>query len=370
MRMSRQPRRLYFGIVAGLLLANAADAQDVPAGSQEANPKVVIVSLAACCKDEAWVEAESLVKTELSTLDIEVDIFDGSAVTENDLKDELMSISEERDAIGALRIMRSSSGDGEGINVWIFNRSTGKAITREIPVDKENEYAALIAALQVVELFRASLFEANGEGGGQEGGSSNTSSINDNKQDTEKKPKPSGNTSGRWKQTVGVRIGMEALGSPGSVGALGAINMGIRWNFLPYLAVELDGLVTLLGEDIKHEYASASFDIALVRAWLLWRLYNKSIFRSCMGVGTGVIIAWSEGSAPEGYITRAERQEAAYIGGTLQVALVPYRYIWIRLGFTAGTTLPRINVKFWGESIATFGMPLLEGFLNLEFRFP
>jgi hypothetical protein len=60
----------------------------------------------------------------------------------------------------------------------------------------------------------------------------------------------------------------------------------------------------------------------------------------------------------------------AYLGGTLQAAFIIIKNVWIRLGFTAGTSLPRVSITYSGNELLTFGMPLLEGFIGLELRFP
>ena len=62
---------------------------------------------------------------------------------------------------------------------------------------------------------------------------------------------------------------------------------------------------------------------------------------------------------------------AAYIGGTAQLAFVLIRYLWLRTGFSIGTTAPNeIAVRFEGVKVASFGRPIMEGFLGFEVRVP
>lgn len=344
--------------------------------------RIVIVSLADCCKKEAWIEVENLAEAELRTLGFEVKLVQGKALSGDEWKDELIRISEEMGAMCTLRIIRPTEGTGGGAHVWMINANTGKSVYKKIPVKEGTDAeAASIVALQVVELFRASQFESNNDESKQVEQTEPTEPSIVKKQDeaakNDKKAaikkikkdhrKPS---SSKRAQDLGIRLGMEALGSPDGVGGLGAINLGIRWNFHAYLAVELDGLVTLIGEDLKKDAASASFDVAVVRSWFLWRLYNKDWFRSCMGIGSGALIAWSEGSAPEDYETQSDWTVIPYIGGTLQFAVVLFKYLWIRCGFIAGSSFQNVYILMLGEKVAEFGAPLLEGFVNLEIRFP
>ena len=369
-------------LTCGIVPDYSVQAQATKKEPGQGQAKVVIVSLADCCKDEAWIEVENLAMAELQTLGFNVDVVQGKEPGDDEWENELKSVSEKRGALCALRIIRPIAGTGGGVHVWMINADTGKSVYKKIPVNEGTDAeAASLVALQVVEMLRASQFESNSDEPENIEQEDVPEPPTDDKQNEPKKkdniPEVAGRNEdskpvspSRWAQSVGIRLGMEALGSPDSVGGLGAIDLGIRWNFHDYLAVELDGFVSLIGEDLVRDEASASFDVAAVRAWFLWRLYNKGRFRSCMGIGGGALIAWSEGSAPEGIETQSDRTVVPFIGGTLQLAVVLLKYLWIRCGFIAGSSLQEIYLRMLGEKAAEFGAPLLEGFLSLEVRFP
>ena len=59
------------------------------------------------------------------------------------------------------------------------------------------------------------------------------------------------------------------------------------------------------------------------------------------------------------------------IGASAQLAVVLIRHLWLRTGFSVGTTVPReIAVRFGGHEVASFGRPVLEGFIGMEVRVP
>jgi len=169
---------------------------------------------------------------------------------------------------------------------------------------------------------------------------------------------------------AGLRIGIEALGSPGGTDAMGAVNISLRWNFVPFLSVELDGIITLLSRSIKYGVGSASFDVAVVRGWVLWELLRRRTVKVCAGAGGGMLLAWSRGFVSGLYNTRTDVAYGGYAGGTVQVAFVLMKNLWLRLGLTTGVAIPRVRVVFLGVEVADFGLPLIEGFLNLELRVP
>lgn len=321
--------------------------------------RIVVVSLGECCPEEAWIEAESSVREEFTALDFNVEIVSGTAISEQDRRVELVEMAKEHGAVCALRIVRSHVGAGS-VELWIVDRITGKTVLRSLPVppvaDRE---AASIVALRAVELLRASLFELHapepppGEAAPPGPAVELAGDV---------KPGPSG--------PVGLRTGLSVLGSPGGAGALGSVGWAVSWTFLRPLSVEVEGLVTFAGRDVASGSGASTFDSAAVRAWILWTFINRGIVRPAIGAGAGVLVSWTKGLRSDVHLVTTDRVATGYAGITAQLALALSRRVWLRAGVNLGGSIPTTRILFADEVVATFGLPLVEGYVCLEIRIP
>jgi len=362
-------------LAAALAGAPAARAQE--AVENTAPSKVVIISMKACCADEAWEAAEKTAAAEFSALGFDVETVDGTATDTEGQWAELGSIVEEKKAVCALRISLADAGSRKGADVWVNETVTGKTIYRFIPFEgSPDAEAASVVALRVVELLRASLLELTmaPEGAKEAGPPAEVVAMIE-----DKKPAPQAKLDeelavppgpGKPPGQLGLRLGAEALGSPGGMGAMGAVNLSLRWNFVPYLSAEIDAMITFVTRSVKHGDASASIDLSAVRGWLLWEFLRGKILRLCVGAGGGILLAWSRGFVSGFFETRTDVTWAGFVGATVQTGIVLSKNLWLRPGFIVGFSLPPIRVTFWDTRVARFGMPLMEGFLNIEIRVP
>jgi hypothetical protein len=366
-------------LAASLTGAPAVRAQEPVGDSAGAAPaKVVIISMKACCAAEAWEAAEKTAAAEFSALGFDVETVDGTATDTEGQWAELGTIVEEKKAVCALRISLADAGSSKGADVWVNETVTGKTIYRFIPFEgSPDAEAASVVALRVVELLRASLLELTmaPEGAKEAGPPAEVVAMIEKKEPAPRAkldkelavpPPVSEPATGQ----VGLRLGAEALGSPGGMGAMGAVNLSLRWNFVPYLSAELDAMITFVTPSVRQGNASASFDISAVRGWLLWEFLRGRILRLCVGAGGGVLVAWSRGFVSGFFETRTDVTYSGYAGGTVQAAIVLSKNLWLRWGFIVGSSLPPIRVTFWDLGVARFGMPIMEGFLNIEIRVP
>jgi hypothetical protein len=324
-----------------------------PAYADEA--KIVLLSLGSCCHDEAWPEAEKAAVQELQGFDFTVEVVQGTAVTEKDRRIELLETAQQHDAICALRIVRLT--EGGGVDLWIIDRVTGKMVYRQIPLDvAQGSQSASLVALRVVELLRASLLELE---------------LPDVKPQTPP-PQPAKDLVDRDRDKpegpVGLLTGASLLGSFEGAGIQGAINWIVNYRPIPRLAVELEGLVSFASQNISDDNRSATFDVAAVRAWVLWFIIPHGVVRPVLGAGGGMLVPWAQ-EVKDGN-AKKKHGLVAYVGGTLKVVLALTRTFWLRVSVAAGTALPEVRIKFNEEKVAFFGMPLIEGQLLLEFRIP
>jgi len=355
--------RLYVpAMVLLLLIAPRAFAQKK--GKADGNGAgIVIVSMKKCCPDEAWIEAETVTLEEFRALNFKVAVIDGIATGERERRIELGVLAEEKHAACALRIVKPPEGTASGVDLWITDRVTGKTVFKNITIEEEeSSEPALVVALRVVELLRASLLEItvpDAPGGDVEPLPQMVEMVKEVTGAVEKPPGP-----------VGLRLGAEVIGAPGGAGARGAVAMAVRWSVFTHLSLELDGFISLFGKDIKEEGASASFYTAVARVWSLWEIRGRGLFRPSIGAGGGLLIPWAKGSGSAYYEVRTDRGAVGYVGATAQLALALTRSFWLRFGVNAGASLPEVRMLFAGKEVASFGMPLIEGFFNLEVKIP
>ncbi|MFH1436816.1 MAG: hypothetical protein ABIJ56_14005 [Pseudomonadota bacterium] len=256
----------------------------------------------------------------------------------------------------------------------------GQAIRKTLPIgDHTDSDAASVVALRIVEVLGAGLLEMKGLNSSENSGKAKPLKEEEGKDGiVEKKtppktdikeespaPAPDGK-----RGKIGLRVGLEALGGPGGTGAKGAVSLALRWSIVPYLSLEMEGLAAFAGQSIEEEEGRASFGVGIIRGWLLWELLHTGRVKLCAGIAVGALIAWSEGSGAEEPAAQADSTYTGYIGGTLQLAVALAKHIWLRLGFTPGVSIPEVSIRFFGGEVATFGRPVLEGFLGLEFRIP
>ncbi len=168
---------------------------------------------------------------------------------------------------------------------------------------------------------------------------------------------------------VGLATGASLIGSPGGTGVQGAIDWIVNYRPIPPLAVELEGLISFASTGIHALGKSATFDVGMVRAWLLWFIRPTGIVRPVLGAGGGLLVPWSEEVTLSGGVMK-EQGLVAYAGGTFRVVFAITRSFWIRTCVTAGFAIPRVKIFFNDDRVGTFGLPLIEGQLLLEIRIP
>lgn len=369
-----------------LLISKYVFAQDdiVDSSSQKIF-KVVIVSMKNCCNDSAWIEAEEKVQDEFKILNlpVKVELIDGIATDEREQRIELEKIAFDNDAICALRIVRPLNGTG-GIDLWINDRITKKTIYKNISIPDNVNNDGSIIALQLIELFEASLIELN-----------LSQNIKDNVNpppEIEKIAKeivPSqkvieiikikevpitynqivpekGKTLGQFEIRSGINIG----GSFSGTGILGSVNGAFRWSFMKFFSVELEGMISFTSEHIESQELEAIFNIASLRGWIFWEILRHSVFRPSLGAGAGMITFWTEGVSSGEYKGQTDYVFVGYGGISAQLGIILTEHLWLRAGIQTGFLLPEIAVKFAEEEVARFGIPLVEGFFDLCIHFP
>jgi hypothetical protein len=363
--------------------------------SEEPNPYVtknalVLVADKELCSDRAMAAVEAKVADEFRALGFSVEALDCAVLAQAedslDVFRALESFAWERGAVCAVKILRSGDDIGQGVDIWIADLLTKKTTCEHWAHGGEEETeTAQIVALKTVEMLEVSFMElalpAYKESHEPPPGPV-AKMVETAKAELQPPPEPLPPESAeaelealahpREKKTgyMGLRLGGSVFGSPSGVGALGALQVALRWNVLDVLALELEGLIPPAGKDTERGSISLTFYTIGVRLWLFFDLLRATWLRLGFGPGGGILISWASGFGSPYEGVRRDMAVTAYLGGTLQAAFIIIKNVWIRLGFTAGTSLPRVSITYSGNELLTFGMPLLEGFIGLELRFP
>jgi hypothetical protein len=337
------------------------------------------------CSPRALAAAETKITDEFRALGFSVETLDCALLSQAeeslDVVRALESMAWERQAVCAVKILKSGDEIDLGVDIWIADLITKKTTCEHWDHEGEEEAeTAQIVALKTVEMLEVSFMEL---------------ALRESKKAMAPQPEPVAKmvetaraglepprapvqseleaiTPPPEKKTgyLGLRFGGSVFGSPSALGALGGLQVALRWNILDYMALELEGMIPPAGKESSWNRISLTFYTIAVRAWLFFDLLGVTWLRLGLGPGAGILISWANGflSSYEG--ARRDSAQTAYLGGTLQAAFIITKNIWIRLGFTAGTSLPRVSVTYSGNELLVFGMPLLEGFLGLELRLP
>jgi hypothetical protein len=265
--------------------------------------------------------------------------------------------------------------------VWISDRLTGKTTFRRVPVeDRDDRELAEIVALRLVEALRAGLLEI--EVGALGGTSARQKAVVAGPVVVAPQPKPQATPPAqagkacapakeeeRAAPRFGVGLGAEAAGSPGGIGALGALDLILAWHPLGHLSVAIDLFSTVIGKNLSKDGGSASVGLGALRGWLFWDMRDEGVVRPSIGAGGGAALSWAAGESSDAYTGKADTTIVGYLGGTLQLGLAFKPDVWFVAGARAGALLPEVRVSFAGSDEAGMGRPLVEGFLLVDVRF-
>jgi hypothetical protein len=341
------------GPAALLVAALAAPAVAAPA-SQPLDARVLLVSMRVCCQTEAWLEAEEAARAELVGMGIAVQVVSGVAMGERERRLELNELTASHHAATGLRIVRVNGISKAAVEIWLEDLVTGRTIVRRVSIGAAGDVvAARIAALKTVEAVSLTMRELGG---------SPMPAVR-------AAPAPPPPSPPAPPERFAVRLSGGGLGGPGGVGGVGALQVGVRLALRGPWALAVEGAVSAGGARVTSGFASASADLALVRAWFSWSPTLGRV-RPGIGAGIGVAIPWAVGESTPGMTGRTDSTAVAYAGGGGEVTLALTRWLQLRLDARIGVLTPEVRVRFADTVAARLGRPLAEGWLGLEARLP
>ncbi|MCP4602015.1 MAG: hypothetical protein GY847_16110 [Proteobacteria bacterium] len=347
----------------------------------EGDVVVLLISMEKCCPDKAWPTAEKAMLAELATLNLTIDVADGRAVGDKEQRAELRAMANKKNAAYALRISQAPDETEGRVDLCINDKASEDTTFRYLMLmGKTDSEAAAVATLRAVEAIRADLLEQQlksdnlGNETGDETGDEPSDETSDEPTEEEElsEPTPETKTEPGLKNlsVFYVGLGAEALGAPGGAGALGAAHLKLGWSPLPILSAEVDTAVSVLSQKVEEDEANSSFDIALIRVWAMWEILDHGLLRPSLGPGGGVVISWATGIPSDHPGSRTDRTVSTYLGATGRLGFAFAKRFWVRIGARVGFLMPEVTIAFLGEDAARFGRPMIEGFFNLEIRFP
>ena len=168
---------------------------------------------------------------------------------------------------------------------------------------------------------------------------------------------------------LGLGVGLCFVWSPGGVGPMGGVRLSFDVRPTAWLTLRTDGWITVLARDLEQVGANASFHAAAFRLTGFYELMRRGVVRPAIGVGGGGIVVWARGVGSGDYDGAWETAIAGYAGGAARVAFVIGEWFRAELGAAAGAVMPEVNVRFGGDSVATFGRPAIDAFAEAELSF-
>ena len=354
--------------IPGLIVALVSAFVSTPALAQTTTLSLegtglVLVRLQTCCAEESWAEAVAESIAEMRSLGCTVHVVDGKTQKHEARQAELEQLTRSHGADCALRIVgRPGKADPPRAELWCENPTSEEQQFRSIRLAGRNaEPSPKLVALKVVELLIAVLDEVDLRAlAGRERGPTVPKPPISPPQPPQTQPQ---------EPKLGIRLGAQAMGSPGGTGVMGGACLGLRFKALDQLAFEIDFTGGLLAKDIESDEASSSLDVFLLRAWVLWEPKRSSFFHTSVGLGLGAAIVLTQGDSGFQHMGQTSVGSGAYLGLGGQVAVALTSWLALRAEAKIGAIVPEVSIRFGSDQAARFGQPFFEGGIGLVFRF-
>ncbi len=265
-----------------------------------------------------------------------------------------------------------------GAEVWLADRVTGKTVLREVVLATDGDLA-----VRVVELLRASLLELGSALPPRGEVAPPPAAADVAARDRAVAPAPlvappepgplsSPAPRPRWSPDKGTLFVGGAMSlSPGGLSPLPHVRVGGGLRVAERLGFELDLVIPTLPAEVTRPEGGASVLPAWCTAGLTVSLTGEqSPFRVRAGLGAG--LEWVHVSARP--LPPFEGRDADFFAGVLQARLgFAYAFTSLlraRLDLDLGFATPELGVRFAGERVASFGLPLFAPALGLEVGLP
>jgi len=252
-------------------------------------------------------------------------------------------------AVASIRVRPSKAG----VEIWIFDRITGKAVLREVALPPGGDPE--LVTTRAVELLRASLLEVN--------------ETHASRGDVEPPA-----TVIQWTQPpieprLRALAGVGAHGSFASFGMSPSLFAALQWWPTQRLGIGVNAIVPFAATRLRDEEGSTrlSATTAAIDVRTSFRVGSIRV-----RPGAGVAITWlsATGDAAAGYRAATDRITSGSGFGALDARIPLARRLAIVGGAWVGVSLREVPVRFAGREVARWGRPWFAAAFSLELEWP
>lgn len=248
-------------------------------------------------------------------------------------------------AFAAVRVVPA----GNGIEVWVADRVTGKTLLREIVVGP-GDAADDVAAIQAVELLRASLAEL-GLSPKQHGDVPPSPAV--------ERIAPVTPDTRRNEHHLSIQVGPAMVVSPGGFGVAGNGFIGVRFRANRTLGVDAWTLLPILSARTEQPEGSATLSPFLGGLdAALWFIEPGKHWQLSMAGGIGVVRLGIEGQAAPPRAGKSDPLVLALPFARISLSGALSARLALGLEGFVGVAMPEPVVRFDGRPVADWGRPM------------
>ncbi len=340
-------------LLAGIFMVSSvfSQAQDRVRGS------VLVLSRDKCCKDTAWMRGEEALLEEFETLDVRLQTLELPGEITGDIEQALLEYAGRYETDVVLMITGAPPKDFRAD--ILIKAKNGKISFRRMRFEGEKKEQPLATlTLRVTEAVRAELIPVQPP--------PSPKLVTEKKAVLEKPPLQEEPEPERARLSLGIGAGV--AWSPGGVGPSLALT-GSAWvRLFSSLHLEADGSWGFLTRDLETDDGAASFATLLFRGSLFWEFQLWRSVHPALGLGAGAVVVSTGGKSGGAGSTQEDRDTVTYLGIASRTRFEIIGPLGALLAFKAGMLLPRVDVYFGSERVASYGLPLLEGSILLDWR--
>jgi len=239
------------------------------------------------------------------------------------------------------------------VELCILDRSTGLTAFREAILADQHGGSTEVVAIRVVESLRAALLTVEKPRRAPAPPTPRASPV-------ERASPP---TAGRW--AAALRGGGSY--SPGGLGVGGQVGMAVSWALTPRVGVALDGVFSPRASTAGSTEGRATVVTVLVGPSLELGVSDPGgRLRVLAGVGAWLGLLAMKGDATPPFVAQRAEVLTLVPHADARLLLQLASHLAISAGLSVGFAAPKVAVSFAEREVATWGRPLVLGFVGLE----
>jgi len=245
---------------------------------------------------------------------------------------------------------------GAGIDWWGPVAPNGDLARRRVDVAERSDDAAEVLAGRTAELASVALDRA-----GALASALRAAEVTPTQPRPEPAPSPTPakDPPPVWR----AHVGFGPVWSPGGLTAMAgptmgaALALGARRRF----GLAAEGTATALRSPVTQQDTQRDVGIGVVRAHATWWGRPGKRISPSLGMGGGIAVGWLDPSPRSATLVGLFS-----VASSLSVTLTPR--LGIAAGIRAALSVPGFEIRSGAQSVATAGLPLLDGWLGLQLR--